>query len=50
MLNQREKTVSTLEAIRNVTAPAQKHAYDDTAYTALFLNGHVHKWLNLSNK
>ena len=34
--NQREKTVSALEAIRNVTAPAQKHATDDAVYTALF--------------
>ena len=39
MPNQHEKTVSALEAIRNVTAPAQKHATDDAVYTALFLSG-----------
>ena len=37
-LNQHEKTVSALEAISNVTAPAQKHATDDAVYTALFPN------------
>ena len=36
--NQHEKAVSALEAISNVTAPAQKHATDDAVYTALFNN------------
>ena len=30
-------SVSALEAISNVTAPAQKHATDDAVYTALFI-------------
>ena len=34
--NWNNKAVSALEAISNVTAPAQKHATDDAVYTALF--------------
>ena len=41
--NQHEKTVLALEAISNVTAPAQKHATDDAVYTALFYKNHVFK-------